>query len=56
MQVETASKRYTWRFGKQHGSRRRKTLRLRAPGNPGTYHLVVTENGHSATAVVRVHK
>jgi hypothetical protein len=56
VQVETASKRYTWRLGKQHGSRRRKTLRLRAPGNPGTYHLVVTENGHAATAVVRVHK
>ena len=56
VQVETASKRYTWRMGKQHGSGRRKTLRLHAPANPGTYHLVVTENGHSAAAVVRVHK
>jgi hypothetical protein len=56
VQVETASKRYTWRLGKRHGSRRGKTLRLLAPSNPGTYHLVVTENGHAATAVVRVHK
>jgi hypothetical protein len=56
VQVETAAKRYTWRLGNRHGSRRGKTLRLRAPSNPGTYHLVVTENGHAATAVVRVHK
>ncbi len=53
--VQTAARRYTWRLGKQHGSGRRKTLRLRAPSNPGTYHLVVIENGHAATAVVRVH-
>jgi hypothetical protein len=56
VQVETAARRYTWRLGKQHGSRRGRTLRLRAPSNPGTYRLVVTENGHAATAVVRVHK
>jgi len=56
VRVETAAKRYTWRLGTRHGSRRGKTLRLRAPSNPGTYHLVVTENGHSAAAVVRVHK
>jgi hypothetical protein len=52
--VETASKRYTWRLGHRHGERRGKRLRLRAPTTPGTYHLVVTENGHAATAVVRV--
>ena len=52
--VETASKRYTWRLGRRHGERRGKRLRLRAPTTPGTYHLVVTENGHAATAVVRV--
>jgi hypothetical protein len=52
--VETASKRYTWRLGHRHGERRGKRLRLRAPATPGTYHLVVTENGHAATAVVRV--
>jgi hypothetical protein len=54
--VETAARRYTWRLGKRHGSRRRKTLRLRAPTTPGTYRLVVTENGHATTAVVKVHK
>jgi hypothetical protein len=54
--VQTASRRYTWRLGKQHGSGRRKTLRLRAPSNPGTYHLVVTANGHAAAAAVRVRK
>jgi FlgD Ig-like domain len=54
--VETAARRYTWRLGKQHGSRRGKTLRLRAPGNPGMYRLVVTENGHAAAALVQVHK
>ena len=52
--VETASKRYTWRLGHRHGERRAKRLRLRAPTTPGTYHLVVTEIGHAATAVVRV--
>jgi hypothetical protein len=52
--VETASKRYTWRLGQRHGERRGKRLRLRAPTTPGTYRLVVTENGHAATAVVRV--
>ena len=52
--VETASKRYTWRLGHRHGERRGKRLRLRAPTTPGTYRLVVTENGHAATAVVRV--
>ena len=54
MHVETASKRYTWRLGHRHGERRGKRLRLRAPTTPGTYRLVVTENGHAATAVVRV--
>ena len=54
MHVETASKRYAWRLGHRHGERRGKRLRLRAPTTPGTYRLVVTENGHAATAVVRV--
>jgi hypothetical protein len=53
--VETAAKRYTWRLGHRHGERRGKRLRLRAPTTPGTYRLVVAENGHTATAVVRVH-
>ena len=52
--VETAARRYTWRLGKRHGERRGRTLRLRAPTTPGTYRLVVAENGHATTAVVRV--
>jgi hypothetical protein len=54
--VETASRHYTWRLGRRHGGGRGKTLRLRPPSTPGTYRLVVAENGHAATAVVRVHK
>ena len=53
--VETAARRYTWRLGQRHGSHRGRILRVRAPTTPGTYRLVVTGNGHSATAVVRVH-
>jgi hypothetical protein len=53
--VETAAKRYTWRLGKRHGERRGRTLRLLAPTTPGTYRLVVAENGHATTAVVKVH-
>lgn len=52
--VQTAARRYTWRLGRQHGSRRRSVLKLRAPTKPGTYRLVVTENGHTAAAAVRV--
>jgi hypothetical protein len=54
--VDTAARRYTYRLGKRHGDRRRKSLRLRAPTTPGTYHLVVAENGHTATAVVKVRR
>jgi hypothetical protein len=53
--VETAARRYTWRLGQRHGTARRKVLRLRAPSTPGTYRLVVGEDGQSTTAVVRVH-
>jgi hypothetical protein len=56
VRVETAARRYTWRLGKRHGSRRRTTLRLLAPSTPGTYYLAVAENGHATTAVVKVHK
>jgi hypothetical protein len=52
--VETAARRYGWRLDHRHGSRRGRTLRLRAPTTPGTYRLVVTENGHTTTAVVKV--
>jgi hypothetical protein len=52
--VKTSARRYTWRLGHRHGSGRGKVLRLRAPSTPGTYRLVVSENGHATTAVVRV--
>jgi hypothetical protein len=55
VRVKTSAKRYTWRLGHQHGARRARVLRLRAPTTPGTYRLVVTENGHATTATVRVH-
>jgi hypothetical protein len=53
--VRTAARHYGWRLGGQHGSHRSRILHLRAPTTPGTYRLVVTEDGESATAVVRVH-
>jgi hypothetical protein len=52
--VETAASRYTWRLGPRHGSRRGRSLRLRAPTKPGTYRLVLAEHGHSTSAVVQV--
>lgn len=52
--VETVARHYTWRLGKRHGGHRGKVLRLRAPTTPGAYRLVVMENGHAETAVVRV--
>ena len=53
--VRTAARHYGWRLGRQHGSHRSRILHLRAPTTPGTYRLVVTEDGQSSTAVVRVH-
>ena len=53
--VETAARRYTWHLGHRHGARHVKVLRLRAPTTPGTYRLVVSENGHTTAAVVEVH-
>jgi flagellar hook assembly protein FlgD len=52
--VQTAARRYTWRLGHKHGGHRGQTLGLRAPTTPGTYRLVVTAEGHTTTAVVRV--
>jgi flagellar hook assembly protein FlgD len=54
IRVETDASRYRWRLGGQRGLRRGKLLHLHAPTTPGTYRLVVTERGHSATALVRV--
>ncbi|HEY5694000.1 MAG TPA: FlgD immunoglobulin-like domain containing protein [Gaiellaceae bacterium] len=52
--VETTASRYTWHLGHRHGARRGRSLRLRAPTTAGTYRLVVTEQGHTTTAAVRV--
>jgi hypothetical protein len=52
--VETKAPRYTWRLGGRHGAKHTKVLRLRAPSNRGTYRLFVTEQGHTAIALVRV--
>jgi FlgD Ig-like domain len=54
VRVQTDASRYRWRLGQQRGLRRGRLLHLRAPTTPGTYRLVVTERGHSATALVRV--
>jgi FlgD Ig-like domain len=54
VRVRTDASRYRWRLGSQRGLRRGRLLHLRAPTTPGTYRLVVTERGHSATALVRV--
>ena len=53
--VETNAPRYTWRLDGRRGASRRKALRLRAPATRGTYRLYLTEKGHAAFAVVRVH-
>jgi hypothetical protein len=54
VRVRTAARRYTWRLGRRHGSKRGSVLHLRAPTTPGTYRLVVTEHGNTTTALVRV--
>jgi hypothetical protein len=54
VRVQTDAARYRWRLGHQHGARRGKVLRLHAPTTPGTYRLVLSEHGHSTTALVRV--
>jgi hypothetical protein len=52
--IQTASPRYRWRLGHRHGARRGHVLTLHAPTTPGTYRLVVAEDGHATTALVRV--
>jgi FlgD Ig-like domain len=54
-QVSTDAKRFDWRFGSSGGGHSRPGLLvLRAPAAPGRYRLVVTENGHTATALLIV--
>ena len=50
--VDTDAKRFRWRLGGRRGIAGDKHVVLRAPAKPGRYRLVVTENGHSAAAVV----
>jgi len=52
--VKTVARRFAWRLGQRHGTGHGKLLRLRAPTTPGTYRLVVQEDGQAQTAVVRV--
>ena len=52
--VSTDARLYGWRLGARHGVKAGPLLRLRAPTTPGTYHLTVTEHGHSDTATVSV--
>jgi FlgD Ig-like domain len=53
--VSTDAKRFGWRFGSSGGGHSRPgRLVLRAPAAPGRYRLVVTENGHTATALLIV--
>jgi hypothetical protein len=54
VRVDTKAKRYTWRLGHRHGTRQKPLLQLPAPSTPGTYRLVVSEDGHSASTLVRV--
>jgi hypothetical protein len=52
--VSTDAKRFDWRFGSGGGHSRPGLLVLRAPAAPGSYHLVVTANGHGASALLIV--
>jgi flagellar hook capping protein FlgD len=53
--VSTDTKRFNWRFGSSGGGRSRPGLLvLRAPAAPGRYRLVVSEKGHTATALLIV--
>ena len=53
--VSTDAKRFDWRFGSGGGGHSRPGLLvLRAPTAPGRYRLVVTENGHTAQALLIV--
>lgn len=51
--VSTDARFYTWRIGSRHGRVRARRLVL-AAGAPGRYHLVVSERGHKARALVVV--
>lgn len=50
--VDTDARRYRWRLGARRGVAGDKHFVVRAPAKPGRYRLLLTENGHSAAAVV----
>jgi hypothetical protein len=52
--VLTDARSYSWLFDRGRGTARGRTLKLRAPRQPGTYALYVSEDGHSAKATVVV--
>ena len=54
VKVRTAAKTYTWKFAGKHGAEKKKLLHLRAPSRRGRYRLVVSEHGHSTSAIVIV--
>jgi FlgD Ig-like domain len=53
VRVSTDARSYFWRIGPRHGQVRNRRLVL-AAGAPGRYHLVVSERGHKARALVVV--
>ena len=54
VKVRTGAPQYTWRFAGAHGAEKKPPLHLHAPAHRGRYRLVVSEHGHSATALVIV--
>jgi hypothetical protein len=50
--VDTDARSYEWRLGTRGGRSNARSLVVRAPGVPGRYRLLVTEDGHAAAAVV----
>jgi hypothetical protein len=52
--VDTDAKSYRWRLDANAGRSKARALVVRAPSLPGSYRLVVTENGHSDFATVVV--
>jgi hypothetical protein len=53
VRVSTDARSYFWRIGSRHGQVRNRRIVL-AAGAPGRYHLVVSERGHKARALVVV--
>ncbi len=59
VKVRTGAPQYTWKFSGAHGTGKpgkKKLLHLHAPARHGRYRLVVSEHGHSTTAIVVVGK